>query len=104
MLVSGSGEKGGEESGALGHGFVEHKLVRRVRAISDGSKAIQSRNAESAGEVAVRRATGRGFAKGKPHLFGQGFGASKQFGAMFAFQRRAIETTPDLEFHPSFNR
>lgn len=68
---SGSGEQGGEQSGALRHGLIENELARRVRATSDGSKAIQSGNAESAGEVAVRTTAGRGLTKRQAHLFRQ---------------------------------
>ena len=36
-------------------------------------------------------------------MFGEGFGASEEFGAVFAFQRRAIKTTANFEFDAAAN-
>ena len=61
---SGSSQPGGEEGGALGHGFHDDMLVRSVRTIANGTEAIQCRNAKRGGEVAIGTATCGGFAKG----------------------------------------
>src|SRR5271165_5587540 len=77
--------------------------MRGVRAIANGAKAIQCGNAKSGGEVTVGRATGGGFAERKAHLFCEGLGACEKLGAVFAFQRRAIKASSDLEFDATTN-
>jgi len=60
---SGSGQHGCQESGAQGHGLVENIFLRRMGAITDSAKAIESGDTESSSEVAVGTATSRSFAE-----------------------------------------
>ena len=101
---SGSGQHGGQESGAQRHGLVENIFLRRVGAVTDSAKAIESGDTESSGEVAVGAATSRSFAERKAHLLGERFGAEKKSGAVLALERRAVKTAADFEFCATTNR
>lgn len=79
------------------HGFEQDMLVAGVRAFADGTEAVQGGDAESGGEIAVGCAASRGFAESKAHLFGERFGASVEFNAVLAFERRAIEAAAQLK-------
>ena len=61
-LVSACCEQSRQECGAGGHGVDEDVLVVRMGAIANGAKTVQGRNAESAGEVAIRAAARGAFA------------------------------------------
>jgi len=93
----GRGEESSEQRGAHRHGLGENVLVIGVRAITDGTEAIKSRNTKSCCEVAVGTATSRGFSQRETELLGEGNGTPKENSALLAFQRRAIEAAMDFE-------
>ena len=59
--MSGSGEKSGQERGALWHGLQIDMFVSGVSAIANSTESVESGNAECGSEIAVGTATRRCF-------------------------------------------
>jgi hypothetical protein len=96
-------KKGGEEGGTLRHRVDYDVLIGGVGAVAYGAEAVEGGDAEGGGEVAVGAAAGRGFAEREPEIAGNGFGAGVKGGALFAFERWAIEAAEDFEFRTAMN-
>src|SRR5208283_5695156 len=78
-------------------------FVGGVGAFADGAEAVEGGNAEGGGEIAIGCAASRSFAESKAHLFGERFGASVEFGAVLAFERRAIEAAAQFQLGAASN-
>ena len=82
----------------MGHGVDEDVFVSGVGTVAYCAKAVESGDAEGGGEVAVGAAASRCFAEGEAEFAGDGFGAGEKGGAVFAFERGAIESAVNFEF------
>ena len=68
-----SGVKGGEQGGALRHGFGDDVFVSGVRAVAYGAEAVESRDSRGGGVVSVGAAADGAFIRAANPFLTRGF-------------------------------
>src|SRR5207253_5168273 len=64
FISLGSGKKSGQQCGTRRHRVDENVLARGMRAVADGSEAVEGWDAERGGEISIRATADGAFAQG----------------------------------------